>query len=77
MPKLNFEKQESEINKFSNFTTKIDDIKIHLILEKGSGPNPTPLLLMHGWPGSFIEFFPIINMFGITKFNLSWPGINN
>ena len=58
---FNWRKQESEINKFSNFTTKIDDIKIHLILEKGSGPNPTPLLLMHGWPGSFIEFFPIIN----------------
>ena len=51
---------ETEINKFSNFTSVVDDIKIHFIYEKGSGSNPTPLLLMHGWPGSVIEFLHII-----------------
>ena len=34
---------------------------IHFILEEGSGTNPKPLLLMHGWPGSIIEFTEIIN----------------
>jgi microsomal epoxide hydrolase len=33
---------------------------IHFIHEKGSGTNPTPLLLMHGWPGSIVEFIHII-----------------
>ena len=50
----------TEINKFSNFTTVVDDIEIHFIHEKGSGSNPTPLLLMHGWPGSVVEFLHII-----------------
>ena len=51
---------ETEINKFSNFTSVVDDIKIHFIHEKSSGSNPTPLLLMHGWPGSIFEFLHII-----------------
>ena len=57
---FDWKKHETEINKFSNFTTIVDDIKIHFIHEKGSGPNPTPLLLMHGWPGSIVEFLDII-----------------
>ena len=55
-----WKKHENEINKFSNFKSKVDDIEIHFIYEKGSGTNPTPLLLMHGWPGSIIEFLHII-----------------
>ena len=57
---FDWRKYETKINKFSNFTTIVDDIKIHFIYEKGSGPNPTPLLLMHGWPGSIFEFLHII-----------------
>jgi len=57
---FDWRKHEAEINKFSNFTTIVDDIKMHFIHEKGSGSNPTPLLLMHGWPGSVIEFLHII-----------------
>ena len=57
---FNWRKHEAEINKFSNFITVVDDIEIHFIQEKGSGSNPTPLLLMHGWPGSIVEFLHII-----------------
>ena len=53
---FDWRKHEAKINKFSNFTTIVDNIKIHFIHEKGSGSNPMPLLLMHGWPGS-VEFF--------------------
>jgi len=58
--KFNWKKHEVELNKFSNFTTTVNNIKIHFIQEKGSGSNPTPLLLMHGWPGSIFEFIQII-----------------
>jgi len=57
---FDWRKHEAEINKFSNFKTKVDNIDIHFIHEKGSGSNPTPLLLMHGWPGSIVEFLHII-----------------
>jgi pimeloyl-ACP methyl ester carboxylesterase len=55
-----WKKHEDKINKFSNFKSKINDIEIHFIYSKGSGTNPMPLLLMHGWPGSVIEFLHII-----------------
>ena len=58
---FDWKKHEAEINNFSNFTSKVDGIDIHFIHEKGSGTNPTPLLLMHGWPGSVFEFLHIIN----------------
>ena len=57
---FDWRKHEAEINKFSNFKTIVNDIEIHFIHERGSGSNPTPLLLMHGWPGSIVEFLHII-----------------
>ena len=59
--KFNWRKTEEKINKFKNFKTNIDGIDIHFIHEKGSGKNPKPLLLSHGWPGSIVEFLHIIN----------------
>ena len=51
---------EKLINSYSNFKTNVDGIDIHFIKEVGSGKNPRPLLLMHGWPGSVVEFLDII-----------------
>ena len=59
--KFNWKNVEEKINKFKNFKTNIDGIDIHFIQEKGSGSNPKPLLLSHGWPGSIIEFLHIID----------------
>ena len=33
---------------------------IHFIHERGKGPAPIPLILTHGWPGSFLEMLKII-----------------
>ena len=58
--KFDWKKHEEKINKFFNFTTDVDGLNIHFIMEKGSGSKATPLLLMHGWPGSVVEFLHII-----------------
>ena len=59
--KYDWKKTEDKINKFQNFKSNINGIDIHFIHEKGSGSNPQPLLLNHGWPGSIIEFLDIID----------------
>ena len=59
--KFDWRKTEEKINKFKNFKSNIDGIDIHFIHEKGSGSNPKPLLLSHGWPGSIVEFLHIID----------------
>ena len=59
---FNWHKQQSLINSFSNFRTTVDDINIHFIHEKGKGPDPLPLILTHGWPGTFFEMYKVIPM---------------
>jgi pimeloyl-ACP methyl ester carboxylesterase len=53
-------KQEAAINRFDQFTASVDGLDIHFIYEKGSGDNPMPLILSHGWPGSVCEFLDLI-----------------
>ena len=58
--KFDWKSVEEKINKFQNFKSNVDGIDIHFIQKKGSGSNPLPLLLIHGWPGSIVEFLHII-----------------
>lgn len=53
-------KHEAELNRFQHFKAPVDGIDLHFIREKGSGPNPMPLLISHGWPGSVHEFMDVI-----------------
>ncbi|MCC2110780.1 MAG: epoxide hydrolase, partial [Hyphomicrobiales bacterium] len=55
-------KHEAELNAFPQFKVEIDGIGVHFIHVQGKGPNPKPLLLSHGWPGSIVEFAAIIPM---------------
>ncbi len=51
---------ERLLNTFPQFTTEIDDIHLHFLHVKGNGTRPIPLLISHGWPGSFFEMYKII-----------------
>jgi pimeloyl-ACP methyl ester carboxylesterase len=54
--------QEKAINEFSQFTAPVGDVDVHFLHVEGNGPAPLPLLVCHGWPGSFWEFHRIIPM---------------
>ena len=58
--KYSWKKFENIINSFENYKTNVDGINLHFIIEKSKNPKSRPLLLLHGWPGSVIEFFYII-----------------
>ena len=51
---------EAAINAWPQFVTSIDGIDVHFLWVEGRGPNPKPLLLSHGWPGSILEFMKLI-----------------
>ena len=59
---FDWRKEEARINQFTHFKTPIDGIDMHFIHEKGSGPNPKPLIISHGWPGSIVEFLDFIDL---------------
>ena len=52
--------QEAALNEFPQFKVPLQDVDLHFLHVGGVGPNPYPLLLMHGWPGSVFEFLDII-----------------
>ncbi len=75
---FDWRKVEAEINSFPNFIGTIDDHEIHFIHVKGKGENCIPLIVTHGWPGSFIEMIKLIPMLTEDKdlsFDLVIPSI--
>jgi microsomal epoxide hydrolase len=52
--------QEARLNAFQQYKVPLHDIDVHFLHVPGKGPNPLPLLLMHGWPGSVFEFIDMI-----------------
>jgi pimeloyl-ACP methyl ester carboxylesterase len=52
--------QEARLNRFPHYRVPLDGIDLHFLHVPGKGPDPCPLLLSHGWPGSVFEFLEII-----------------
>jgi pimeloyl-ACP methyl ester carboxylesterase len=52
--------QEATLNALPQFRTVLDDVDMHFIHMRGRGPEPMPLLLLHGWPDSFNRFYKVI-----------------
>lgn len=52
--------QERRLNAFDHFTTEIDGLDIHFIHQRSPEADAFPLILTHGWPGSFAEFSKVI-----------------
>jgi pimeloyl-ACP methyl ester carboxylesterase len=46
---------EERLNRLPQFTANVSGEQLHFIHARGNGSCP-PLLLLHGWPGSFLEF---------------------
>jgi microsomal epoxide hydrolase len=60
-------KTESHINSFPNYTADITDddgttFKIHFVALFSEKKDAVPITFLHGWPGSFLEFLPILSL---------------
>ena len=57
--------REAAMNRFPQvlIDVEVDGVPyaVHMIHVIGKGANPRPVLLSHGWPGSFVEFLEIID----------------
>ena len=52
--------EEGRLNAFPQYKAPLHDIDVHFLHVPGKGPDPMPLLLAHGWPGSVFEFLELI-----------------
>ncbi|WP_319943081.1 epoxide hydrolase family protein [Nocardia aurantia] len=51
---------ERRLNQIPQFRTTIDGLPIHFLQVRSRDPDATPVVLTHGWPGSFLEFENVI-----------------
>lgn len=58
--KFDWRKVENEINTYPNFIADIDGHQVHFMHIKGKGKQSVPLIITHGWPGSFLEMMKLI-----------------
>lgn len=57
---FDWEGYQRRLNEVPQFTTEIDGQVIHFVHVRSGVPDAVPLLLTHGWPGSFLEFLDVI-----------------
>lgn len=56
----NWRASEERLNRWPQFITTIDDIDIHFIHARSPHPDALPIIITHGWPGSVVEFYKVI-----------------
>ena len=66
--------QEARLNEFDNCLTRIDGQGIHFIHARSPREDAFPLLLVHGWPGSVVEFLDAIPLL-TDEFHLVVPSL--
>ena len=65
--KYDWRKTEDHINSFPNYTVSIkardgDTYTVHFAALFSEKPDAVPVCLLHGWPGSFLEFLHFLNI---------------
>ncbi|KAH7396477.1 epoxide hydrolase-like protein [Pyrenochaeta sp. MPI-SDFR-AT-0127] len=62
LTKYDWRAQERHINSFPNYQMRIEDIDLHFVGLFSEKKDAVPIVFMHGWPGSFIEFLPMCEL---------------
>ncbi|KAH7338342.1 Alpha/Beta hydrolase protein [Rhizoctonia solani] len=70
---FDWEKEQLEMNQFNHSTVDIGNMTVHFIHQRSSDPNAIPLLLTHGWPGSFYEFHELCLF--LVRFHVVVPSL--
>ena len=60
LDKYDWRAREAQLNRFAQFKTEIDGLGIHFLHVRSPHADALPLVITHGWPGSFVEFHKVI-----------------
>jgi pimeloyl-ACP methyl ester carboxylesterase len=58
--KYDWRVHEAELDAHPQYVTDIDGQRLHFVHVKSAEPGALPLVLVHGWPGSVVEFLDVI-----------------
>jgi len=71
---------EVRLNREDHITTVIDGMTIHAMVRRSSRPDAVPLMMLHGWPSSFLEFMDLCEPLanppeGLPAFHVVTPSL--
>lgn len=58
---FDWRKQEAELNDLPQYTATIAGQVVHFVHIRSEHPEAIPLLMLHGWPGNFVDYLPVID----------------
>lgn len=73
--------EEAKLNELPQFKTPIDvddgfgTIDLHFVHSTASAANATPVLFLHGWPGSFIEISKGLHLLTEAGYHVVAPSL--
>ena len=59
---LRLARVERELNRFDHVLVEVDGLDVHAVHARGEGPSPLPLIIGHGWPSTFAEILPAVDL---------------
>lgn len=71
---FDWKKQEERLNSVKHYRAEIDGANIHFIHHRSPNKNATPMILTHGWPGSFVEMLGLLPLLQ-NDFHLVIPSL--
>jgi pimeloyl-ACP methyl ester carboxylesterase len=51
---------QARLDQFTHLRAEVDGTAVHFLHAPGAGTDPVPLLLTHGWPSSFLEYWELL-----------------
>ncbi len=66
--------QEAALNAYDQLTTVVDGQTFHVVHVRSANADAVPLLLSHGWPGSFVEYQRLVPLL-TDEFHLVIPSL--
>jgi pimeloyl-ACP methyl ester carboxylesterase len=68
-------RREAALNALPQYRARVGDSHLHFVHMKGRGGQPTPLLLLHGWPDSFYRYHRVAPTFADNAFDVVVPSL--
>ena len=51
---------QARLDQLTHLRVQTGGVAVHVVHAPGTGPDPLPLLLTHGWPSSFLEYLELL-----------------
>jgi pimeloyl-ACP methyl ester carboxylesterase len=57
---FDWREQEAALSRFTHERVRVSDLSLHQIHERAEDPSALPIVLLHGWPDSFLRYTKVL-----------------